>query len=214
MKSILCTDAIGWLADNRNVGAIVTSLPDAEEVGTSLSEWTGWFRDAVARCLRAASPDAPLVFYQTDRKIAGRLVSKASLIIDAAAREGAGLIWHKVAIRRGIGKIDLYRPGFSHLIAVGRNARSGASTPDVLDAGRALYRNGIGVEVARLAVEFASGKGRRPVVDPFCGRGTIPAVADALGVETVGIDIDPEQARASEALRLSLADLVASPVTP
>jgi hypothetical protein len=211
MRTILCTDAVGWLDANRDVGAIVTSLPDADEIGLSMPEWARWFRNAVALCVRASSPMSPVVFYQTDRKFAGRLISKASLVLDAAATEGASPLWHKIAVRGGIGKVDFYRPGFSHLIAVSRIGRSGGATPDVLDAGRPVYRNGIGIEVARLAVNFASGKDRVRVVDPFCGRGTIPAVADALGLDSIGIDIDPEQARASGLLHLSLPDLVGPP---
>tara|TARA_A100001015_G_scaffold282462_1_gene346732 strand:+ start:346 stop:474 length:129 start_codon:yes stop_codon:yes gene_type:complete len=31
------------------------------------------------------------------------------------------------------------------------------------------------------------------VIDPFVGRGTIPYIAKNLGLDSIGIDIDPKQ---------------------
>ena len=39
MKRIVCADALEWLEGQRNVGSIVTSLPDAEEIGATLLDW-------------------------------------------------------------------------------------------------------------------------------------------------------------------------------
>lgn len=194
-KTIICADALDWLGAN-HAGAVVTSPPDAEEIGAGLKEWEIWFAGALDACLVAAPVAA---FYVTDRKSDGALRSKAALVFDAATRARRSISWHKIALRRAIGRVDLHRPGFSHVIAVG--ARSGSATPDVFERGRTLYANGTGLVAARVMVEWAA-KSARQIVDPFCGRGTIPAVAVALGFDAVGIDLDERQCEHARQLSL------------
>jgi hypothetical protein len=202
-KLIVCADALPWMREGRTRGAVVTSLPDADEIGRSLPEWRAWFSEAAELCFGITEPAAATVFYQTDRKAEGQTHSKAALVLAAADRAGSRLLWHKIALRRAPGAVDLHRPGYTHLIAFSRNGRPGAATPDVFDAGPRLYPNGMGIKAARLAVSFA-GQGSRMILDPFCGRGTIPAVADALGLDAIGVDIDPAQCEAAGRLRLEL----------
>lgn len=198
-KEIVCADALDWLAGNR-AAAIVTSPPDAEEIGATPDEWRAWFLGALAACFAAS--EGPVVVYVTDRKAGGRLHSKAGLVLRAAAEANAPQAWHKIALRREVGQTDIHRPTFSHLIAFG--ARPGAATPDVIRRGATLYPNGTGLIAARVAVQWAAGAMRRggAIVDPFCGRGTIPAVAEALGVPAIGVDLDPDQCRRAAALSL------------
>lgn len=197
-KQIICADAIEWLAGpGIGDGAIVTSPPDAEEIGLPPAEWQDWFRNAIDLCIAASA--GPCCFYVTDRRADGQLLSKAHMVLEAAWLAGAKVAWHKIALRRAPGKTDLYRPGFSHLIAVG--GKAGKASPDVFDRGAMLYPNGTGVKAARVACEWA-GQSCSTIVDPFCGRGTIPAVAEALGYMAIGVDIDPEQCKHAEALRL------------
>jgi len=197
-KEIVCADALAWLSENAP-GAIVTSPPDAEEIGADLPDWQVWFAGALDACFAASR--GPVVFYVTDRKGGGRLRSKAALVHAAAGRAGVDPAWHKVALRRDVGATDLHRPTFTHLIAFG--ASPGVASPDVIRRGRVLYPNGTGLIAARVAVAWA---GRAmvdgPLADPFCGRGTIPAVADAMGFDAVGVDLDPDQCRHAEALHL------------
>ena len=54
-----------------------------------------------------------------------------------------------------------------------------------------------GFAAARVAVEFCKKHSNR-VLDPFCGRGTILHVAEELGMESVGVDIDPVCCEACE----------------
>lgn len=192
MRRFICSDSIPWLNENRNIGSIVTSLPDSEEIGLTIQEWSEWFYRASALCMLSASPAAVSVFYQTDRKCSGELHSKAALLFRAASDTGVHAIWHKIVLRRAVGATDIHRPGFTHMIAFTKEARPGTATPDVIERGPMAYPNSMGENAASVALTAAMRCGTR-VVDPFCGRGTVPKIADALGMEALGIDIDPKQ---------------------
>lgn len=199
-KKIINADALEWLRENR-APAIFTSPPDADEIGRTPAEWEDWFKMALTMCLAAS--DGPVAFYVTDRKGDGKTYSKASLIFQIIAEAKASLTWHKIVLRRDVGKVDIHRPGFTHLIAI--NGKPGTATADTIRRGNVLYPNGTGLIAARVAVEWMKAQGVQQIVDPFCGRGTIPAVAHAMGLEGVGIDLDPAQCTAAEALRLEAA---------
>lgn len=195
-KRIICADAIEWLKSNK-CEAIFTSPPDAEEIGETLEGWAVWFRRAAALCFSASS--GPVVFYVTDRKSGGRLHSKSALIFTEAAIAGAVPAWHKICLRRDVGQTDLHRPTFTHLIAF--NGSPGKASPDVIQRGKTVYKNGTGLVAARFGVEWVKGQAKS-VTDPFCGQGTIPAVAEALGLFSVGVDIDEAQCQKARALSL------------
>lgn len=203
--TIICADAVAWMeGGDCPPCSVVTSPPDQAEIGCSMDEWRVWYLRACYAACRCLAPGAPAVFYGTDRKHEGEWVSKARIFTDAANQAGLHLLWHKIALRRPVGSTDLLRPGYSHLMAFGDAiSRPGRATPDVFDRGRTLYPNGMGLAAARLAVEFAM-RPDLPLVDPFCGRGTVPAVADALGANAIGVDIDPQQVEAAQALRLKV----------
>ena len=202
-KEIICADALPWLSEHRNVGAVVTSLPDQNEIPNLTDEaWQRWFVDGARHCLLSTSPSAPTIFYQTDRKRDGVLISKAFLLLKAAELEGHSLLWHKIVLRRAVGKVDMFRPGFTHLMAFSRSGRSGSVLPDVLDRGQMVYPNAMGLDAARFALEFARSRSTR-LLDPFCGRGTVPTLADFLGMEATGVDIDPEQCRHARELQFT-----------
>lgn len=202
MKTIICADALTWLAENKNVGAISGSLPDPEEIGMEKwSEYEPWFYKAVSLCLESTSPETVTMFYQTDRKANG-WNSKAAVIFSAARYLGVRCLWHKIVVRSGIGKIDLYRPGYTHLLCFSRKARVGKPTADVIERGAMIYPNATGLIAAEFLIRYAMLTSKR-LADPFCGRGTIPAMADALGMDAIGIDIDPAQCEAAKKLRLT-----------
>jgi hypothetical protein len=202
VREIICHDAIPWLRHNHDVGAVITSLPDAEEMGLPFDQWEEWFIHAAHLCMNAASLDQPCIFYQTDRKVAGRLSSKASLLMRAADKKvKMNLLWHKIVMRRSPGGVDLFRPGFSHLLAFSSEATSGSATPDVLQKAASVYQNGFPINAARIAVEFAIASRAQVIVDPFCGRGTVPALAEMLKIKSIGIDIDPAQCESAKRLR-------------
>lgn len=157
--------------------------------------WRDWFMDALATCLIVTGGEYPAVFYVTDRRHIGAIVSKADMVFAAAGVAGYECLWHKIALRRDPGKIDLHRPTYSHLIAVGPpGTRPGRATPDVFDRGPVSYPNGMGRHAAEVAVSFVAKHAKgSPVVNPYCGRGTILRAASDAGLGSVGIDIDREQ---------------------
>lgn len=199
MKEIITGDAFEVLPRLAGRGAVITSPPDAEEIGESVETWADWFVHAAALCFSAAA--GPVVFYVTDRKSGGRLFSKPALIA-AAAPAGYSLMWHKIALRKPAGATDLHRPGYTHLVAYNTENKPGRATPDVFERGPVAYKNGMGLRAASVAVRYAADF-TDTVIDPFCGRGTVPAMAGAYGLDGYGIEILEDQAARARALNIS-----------
>lgn len=191
-RTVICADATEFLRDSKCFPAVVTSLPDAEETNMELSKWRQWFIDCVKTI--AAKTETYAIFYQTDRKADGVLHSKAALVFKAAEMAGANVVWHKIVLRRQPGGVDLFRPGFTHLICVSKKGKSGKATADVFERGKMIYDNAMGLNAVRAALGFIKEVGKvSSVVDPFCGRGTILAAAEKMGMGAVGVDIDEKQ---------------------
>lgn len=198
MRTIITGDAFEVLPTLPRHDAVCTSLPDAAELGMPLDEWAVWFVAAATLCLDATPPAGLTAFYQTDRKGEGRWTSKAGLLIGTGRR----LLWHKVVLRRDPGATDLFRPGYSHLLAFSEQGRPGKATPDVLAPSRALSPNGMPVAAARMLAGYARGFGDS-LVDPFCGPAPLLAVAEWRGFDRItGIEIDPGIAAAARRLVL------------
>jgi DNA modification methylase len=45
----------------------------------------------------------------------------------------------------------------------------------------------------------------RTVVDPFCGHGSVLAVANALGLSAVGVELSPKRAKRARNLTIDLS---------
>lgn len=200
-RTVHCADALEWLAAEPVVSgrAFVTSLPDVSEVGLALEPWKAWFRRAAAAVIGRVPPDGVAIFFQTDIKDRGLWVDKGYLVHRAADDVGAELLWHRIACRLPPGTHGLGRPGYSHVMCFSRGFRpAGAvSMPDVLaDSGEKLWVRGIGW----IATAHALGFVRRhtpahTVVDPFCGKGTFLAAANASGLDAIGVDRSPARCR-------------------
>jgi hypothetical protein len=211
-RQIHHADALDWLsAHPAHPGAsLVTSLPDVAELGRSEAHWRGVFTEAARSCLEAVPPAGIAVFVQTDNKRTAGWVSKAGLVMAAAEALGVPLLWHKLVLRRAPGAVVRGRPGYSHLLAFSREARvprERGGTDVLPDPGHRPWTHSIGTRPARFAVETIQAHSPQTTVllNPFCGEGTVVAVAEALGLDCIGIERKRKRARRARVLRY-LAD--------
>jgi hypothetical protein len=111
------------------------------------------------------------------------------------------MMFHKITLIRDVNATDLYKPTFSHVLCYSRgDGAPGAATPDVFSRGKTLYTNGMGVETTKRIMKFLLSKNVSFIADPFVGRGTTLLIAKKMGIKGgVGVDIDPEQCKATEA---------------
>jgi len=208
-RVVHCADGVAWLAASPLApdAALVTSLPDHSELPELAFEgWRGWFVDTAALCCSAVAAGAVAVFYQTDVKRDGRWVDKSHLVQLGAERAGAHLLWHKVVCRVPAGTTTFGRPAYAHLLAFSRELRlgPGRSSPDVLPRlGQMTWARAMGRAACDAMARFLlADTPCRKVVDPFCGLGTMLAVANAFGLDAVGVERSPR--RAERARRLAL----------
>jgi hypothetical protein len=170
----------------------VTSLPDVSEVNLALPAWRAWFLEAVRLVVEAVPAESAALFFQSDIKRDGAWIDKGAMVVRAAEDAGAHVLLHKVVCRRPPGILTYGRPGYTHLIAVSRALRCPdvLPIPDVIvDAGEQKWVRAMGVRAAGHAVRFARDQaGGRVVFDPFCGVGTVLAVANALGLDALGVE--------------------------
>jgi DNA methylase len=204
-RKVICCDAFERLEKIKPVKTVITSLPDASEVECRLADYENWFTKGASLTMRAVTDDGVAIFYQGDRKHHGVLLSKATLLCNTAGSLGLRLLWHKIVLRNPVGAINLFRPSYLHMLAFSKALRSGNPSPDVIEAGKTIYRNAMGVNAATIAVRFAIKMAKaRTIYDPFCGRGTVLAVANALDCNSVGYDVDEEECVYARQLVLKL----------
>ncbi|MHB1952418.1 MAG: hypothetical protein ACYCOU_01615 [Sulfobacillus sp.] len=208
MRTIICADAMDWLRRQRDqsIGNVITGICDLDEMPgqTSLEDYRRFFFEIAKLIMKKVRPENYAIFIQTDRKYQGTWVDKSHWLNQCAESVASELKWHRICLTRDVGSTDLHRPTFSHMMCFSRVGRPGAAFPDVLPVGhKRLYKNATSLVAADYAVRFVKENARDPtIIDPFCGRGTIPAVANAYGCPAVGIDIDPDQCAQSQKLAL------------
>lgn len=203
-----CADSIPWLrARGRVPGTcVVTSLPDVSELSLPLPRWREWFLATVHLVVDCVPDEGAALFFQSDIKRDGVWVDKGAMVIRAAEDAGAQVLFHKIICRRQPGLLTYGRPGYTHLIAVSRALRC----PDVLpipdivvDAGRLPWVRAMGIRAAAHAVRFGRDQaGATSILDPFCGVGTVLAVANLLGLSAIGVERSAK--RCEQARRLTV----------
>ena len=128
------------------------------------------------------------------------------------------LLFHRVVCRKPPGTLTLGRPTFSHLLCFGTQVRPtpGRGWADVLDdPGEVTWTRGMGtracIEACRFVLDHTT---TRTVVDPFCGHGTMLAVANDLGLDAVGVELSIKRVRKARLLQADGTRLVRPPNEP
>jgi len=210
-RRIVQAEALAWLAENSAPpgASVITSLPDVSELPErGFSGWKSWFEHAARVVMRWLPPPGLTLFFQSDIRHDGVWVDKGYLVHRAAELEGRVLLFHKIVCRRPPGTIAHGRATYSHLLCFAHEPRLRLTHPgvDVLpSAGHMPWSKAMGVEACRLACRFLREEtDTRIVVDPFCGHGTVLAVANHFGFDALGIELGARKARAARRLRLDL----------
>jgi hypothetical protein len=202
-------DALQWLEKSGQLPgtSVITSLPDLSELpALELPAWQRWFEDAALLTMRAVPPEGVAIFFQSDIRKGGVWIDKGHLVARAAERAGLQLLFHKIVCRKPPGTMTFGRASYSHLLAyaAGLRPEAAAYTPDVLpDAGFRPGTKAMGVAACVDACRFVlRATSTRTVLDPFCGFGTVLAVANTLGLDAVGVDLSVRMCRKARALTL------------
>ena len=210
-RQIVRAEALAWLAENPAPpgASVITSLPDVSELPElGFQGWKTWFQGAARAVFRWLPSPGLAIFFQSDIREAGAWVDKGYLVQAAAEAEARLLIWHKIVCRRPPGAISHGRASYSHLLCFAHAARERIDHPgpDVLpDAGYKPWSKAMGVEACRLACRFLREESTTTlVVDPFCGHGTVLAVANHYGFDALGIELSTRKVKAARRLRLDL----------
>jgi len=203
-------DALAWLRDHAPLAdaSVITSLPDLSELGgVDLTAWQTWFQDAAFHTMNAVPDQGVAIFFQSDIRHDGLWIDKGALVQQAAARARMRLLFHKIVCRKAPGTVTFGRASYSHLLAFARTLRPalGRTTADVIpDAGFMPGKKSMGVNACADACRFVRTETTtRTIVDPFCGFGTVLAVANALGLDAVGVDLSARMCRRARTLRLA-----------
>ena len=188
-------------------------MPDLSELPErSFEDWRAWFVGVARRVIRWVPDEGVAIFYQSDIRHLGTWIDKGYLVMRAAEEESARLVWHKIVCRKPPGTITHGRASYSHMICVtrarGRASETKRPGPDVLpDAGFMPWSKAMGVQACRVACRYLVDEGAtRVVVDPFCGHGTVLAVANELGMDAIGVDVSTKRCKAAR--RLCIDDVI------
>jgi hypothetical protein len=204
-------------ARGRLAGAsVVTSLPDVSEVPElGLAGWQRWFQDAARLILDSVPDEGVAIFFQSDIKHDGLWIDKGALVARTAERAGSALLFHKIVCRKPPGTPSFGRATYSHLLGFARvlRARSDRAGIDVLpDAGFMPGTKAMGARACLEACRFVLAETRtRTVIDPFCGFGTVLAVANALGLDALGVDLSARMCRRARLLEIDAETWAARP---
>jgi hypothetical protein len=204
-------EALAWLRGRGRLDgcSVVTSLPDVAELpAMDLAAWARWFEDAAAQVMGAVPDDGVAIFFQSDVKRGGTWIDKGAMVQRAADRAGTRLLFHKIVCRKPAGTVTFGRASYSHLLAYSRGVhpRPDRATADVIpDAGFMPATKSMGVAACADACAFVRREtATRTIVDPFCGYGTVLAVANALGLDAVGVDLSSKMCRKARTLKVLL----------
>ena len=182
---------------------IVSSLPDVSEVRPRLTplEYETWCANVVERMLDLLPPDSVCILYQTpgrDSAEGGAWLDKGFLCQLGARAAAAACVWQKVVLPNpdAVGlRQSGTRVGFINLLCFSKRhrvPRDHVAVDVVADRGHMTFANAMGEAACSVAIEYCKqlvGDAEPTIVDPFCGHGSVLAVANALGLPSVGMEI-------------------------
>ena len=195
-REIIVDDSMNYLEKVNSLANVITGLPDLDETDMTMSQYAKFFNDIVSKIFEKLNRLGYAIFIQTDRKYQGSWLDKSYMLSNIALSFGCKMVWHKIVLQREVGRINLHRPGYSHMVCYTYDGKPGVAFADVVPVSTKLYKNGTPIGAANAAVNFIkqNNKGDTTIVDPFVGKGTIVAIANNYGLNAIGIDIDPKQA--------------------
>ena len=209
MRTVHHAEALAWLSalGRREDASVITSLPDVSEVELELDGWQRWFVEAAGACMEVIGDDGVAVFFQTDIRARQVWIDKGALISQAARAGGFVSLFHKIVCRLPPGTPTTGRASYAHLLAFARRPLPlRRAVPDVLpDGGFKPGTKSMGLEACRVACELVRFETpTRTVIDPFCGFGTVLAVANALGLAAIGVDHSARMVKKARSLQVDL----------
>ncbi|KAJ1417029.1 hypothetical protein B484DRAFT_434359 [Ochromonadaceae sp. CCMP2298] len=215
-REVLCGDAVAWLAasDEPFEGSVFTAVPDVKDVPrfNSMSDdpvaqaeqYVIWFNVIAEAVFRRLAQGQCAIFSQTDGRLMQldgtvlQWIDKSHLCSQAAAKHGCALLWHKIALGTSPSEVG-HRIGYTHLLCFGKQFTyhtASFRTPDVLDRGPMTWMKATGLHSCVLGVSFLKDVVHTGcVVSPFCGHGTILAVANYFALPAFGVELLPKRAR-------------------
>jgi len=217
-RTVLNADAIKWLKEQDLLcGSVVTGIPDYSEVGMEVHEWKSWFVDACCLILSKLDENECAIFIQTDVKFKQdeqfEWIDKSYLCNKACEQSACTtLVWHKVVafnsdIDNKHKKYIYYGKlaGYSHLLCYRKNIKHHTETfPDIIFRGDQIWEKGSGFNACMMVIQYVKHFNNccKCIIDPFCGKGSVLAVANFLGLDSFGIEIKPALSR--KAMNLSV----------
>lgn len=213
-RIIYCDDAIEWLrrAEVAEGSSLVASMPDISEfTGMPLEKWKEWFMSTAELVLSKTPHEGVAIFYQSDIKVDGEWIDKAYLIQKMAEKTGSALLWHKIICRVKPGYATFGRPAYSHILCFSKKMRLRDlrhSTPDVIpDIGDKTWERGMGLEACIMIAKFlAEQTSTKTLIHPFCGQGSMVAMANHFGLGAIGIERSPKRADMARVLKVVQQD--------
>jgi hypothetical protein len=209
LRTVHQGDGVLWAAERAWAPheTIVTSLPDVSETQFSFDDWRAWFIETSRLLCERVHPDSLVVFYQTDIKHEGAWIDKGYLVSRGAELAQAHTVFHKIVCRAPAGVVTFGRPAYAHLLAFSRHLRltKGQSSADVLPKmGEMTWPRAMGLDACHAVARFlAAHTQTKTVVDPFCGIGTMLAVANDFGFDALGAELSKKHAERARTLKLS-----------
>ena len=119
---------------------------------------------------------------------------------------GSELRWQKIVCRAAAGNTTFGRPGYAHVLCFSRGLKltPAQSSPDVLPGlGAMPWPRAMGTAACEAVCTFLlANTACRTVVDPFCGHGTMLAVANSRGLDAIGCELSAKRAEKARLLKL------------